>query len=142
MTLDPQHEPEGDEDYGMEAAVAAVTKGLNGLTDWHGYNDAEACGPGRGPECRGYWFQQHLANIFSTSVGDAAATNVRPYLHHVDGHDICRVQVDACGFPIDAQVIYQKPNGPKETRTEFFVRVANGTKALNVVQWEKYIAGR
>jgi len=64
------------------------------------------------------WFQQHLANIISTAMGDAAATNVRPYLHHVDGHDICRVQVDACGFPVDAKVIYQKPNGPKETRTE------------------------
>jgi len=88
------------------------------------------------------WFQQHLANIISTSMGDAAATNVRPYLHHVDGHDICRVQVDACGFPVDAKVIYQKPGGPKETRTEFFVRVANGTKALDVVQREKYIAGR
>ncbi len=88
------------------------------------------------------WFQQHLANIISSAMGDAAATNVRPYLHHVDGHDICRVQVDVCGFPVDAKVIYQKPNGPKETRTEFFVRVANGTRALDVIQREKYIAGR
>ena len=88
------------------------------------------------------WFQQHLANIISTSMGDAAATNVRPHLHHVDGHDICRVQVDACGFPVDAKVLFQKPDGPKEMRTEFFVRMANGTKALDVVQREKYIAGR
>ena len=75
-------------------------------------------------------------------MGDAAATNVRPYIHHVDGHDICRVQVDPCGFPVDAKVIYQKPNGPKETRTEFFVRVANGTKALDAVEREKYILSR
>jgi len=88
------------------------------------------------------WFQQHLANIISTSMGDAAATNVRPQMHHVEGHDICRVQVDACGFPVDAKVIYQKPDGPKETRTEFFVRVANGTKALDVVEREKYVAHR
>ncbi|HSS12107.1 MAG TPA: ATP-binding protein, partial [Acidimicrobiales bacterium] len=88
------------------------------------------------------WFQQHLANIISTSMGDAAATSVRPHIHHVDGHDICRVQVDPCGFPVDAKVIYQKPNGPKETRTEFFVRVANGTKALDVVEREKYILTR
>ena len=88
------------------------------------------------------WFQQHLANIISTAMGDAAATNVRPYIHHVDGHDICRVQVDPCGFPVDAKVIYQKPNGPKETRTEFFVRVANGTKALDAVEREKYILSR
>lgn len=88
------------------------------------------------------WFQQHLANIISTSMGDAAATNVRPHIHHVKDHDICRVQVDPCGFPVNAKVIYQKPNGPKEIRTEFFVRVANGTKALDVVEREKYIAQR
>ena len=88
------------------------------------------------------WFQQHLANIVATSMGDAAATNVRPYIHHVDGHDICRVQVDPSGFPVDAKVIYQNPDKPKEVRTEFFVRVANGTKALDAVQREKYIAHR
>lgn len=88
------------------------------------------------------WFQQHLANIISTSMGEAAATNVRPYVHHVDGHDICRVQVDPSGFPVDAKVIHQKPDGPKETRTEFFVRVANGTKPLDPVEKQKYIAQR
>ena len=88
------------------------------------------------------WFQQHLANIVASSMGDAAAANVRPQLHHVDGHDICRVQVDPCGFPVEAKVIYQKPNGPKEARTEFFVRIANGTRALDVVQRERYVAQR
>lgn len=88
------------------------------------------------------WFQQHLANIVSTAIGDAAATNVRPYIHHVHGHDICRVQVDPCRFPVPAKVIYQKPGGPKETRTEFFVRVANGTKALDAVEREKYVVSR
>ena len=88
------------------------------------------------------WFQQHLANIISTAMGDAAATSVRPQIQHVDGHDICRVQVDPSGFPVDAKVIYQKPDGPKETHTEFFVRIANGTKALNAVEKEKYILGR
>ena len=86
-------------------------------------------------------FQQHLANIITSAMGDAAATNVRPYIHHVDGHDICRVQVDPCGFPVDAKVIHEK-NGPKETRSEFFVRVANGTKALDAVEREKYILSR
>ena len=88
------------------------------------------------------WFQQHIANIISTAMGDAAATHVRPYIHHVDGHDICRVQVDPCGFPVPAKVIYHKPGGPKETRTEFFVRVANGTKALDAIEREKYILSR
>lgn len=82
------------------------------------------------------WFQQHLANIVAASMGEAAATNVRPRIHHVDGHDLCRVQVDPAGFPVDATVVYQKPNEPKETRTELFVRVANGTRAVDGVAGE------
>jgi type I restriction enzyme R subunit len=88
------------------------------------------------------WFLQHLANIIATSMGDAAATLVRPQIHQVDGGDVCRVQVDPAGFPVDAKVIIQKPGGPKDTRTEFYVRVANGTKALDVVEREKYILQR
>lgn len=88
------------------------------------------------------WFQQHLANIISASMGDAAATMVRPAILHVDGHDICRVQVDPSGFPVEARVIYQKPGGPKEVRTEFFVRVANGTRSLDAVEKEKYLLAR
>ncbi|MGB4746741.1 MAG: ATP-binding protein, partial [Candidatus Microthrix parvicella] len=88
------------------------------------------------------WVQQHLSNIISTSMGDAAVTNVRAQMHHVDGHDICRVQVDPSGFPVDATVIKQKPGGPKEKVTEFYVRGLNGTKALDVVEKQKYIAQR
>ncbi|MBK7166366.1 MAG: ATP-binding protein [Candidatus Microthrix sp.] len=88
------------------------------------------------------WFQQHLSNIISTSMGDAAATNLRAQIHHVDGHDICRVQVDPSGFPVDATVIKQKPDGPKEQLTEYYVRRLNGTVALDVVEKQKYIAQR
>ena len=75
-------------------------------------------------------------------MGDAAATNVRPRIHRVNGGDVCRVQVDPAAFPVDATVIVQKPGGPKESRTEFYVRIANGTKALSTVDRERYIAGR
>ncbi|MEX2619396.1 MAG: RNA-binding domain-containing protein [Egibacteraceae bacterium] len=88
------------------------------------------------------WFQQHLANITATSMGDAAATLMRPQIHKVNGGEVCRVQVDPSGFPVDAKVIIQKPGGPKESRTEFYVRVANGTKALDAVEREKYIVQR
>lgn len=88
------------------------------------------------------WFQQHLANIVVASMGEAAATNVRPEILHCDGHDLCRVQVDPAGFPVDAKVLHQKPNEPREVRTEFFVRVANGTKALDAVEREKYVLQR
>jgi type I restriction enzyme, R subunit len=50
--------------------------------------------------------------------------------------------VDPSGFPVEARVVYQKPGGPKEVRTEFFVRVANGTKALDAVEKEKYLLVR
>ena len=75
-------------------------------------------------------------------MGDAPGTNVRPTILQVDGHDVCRVQVDPCTCPVDAKVIYQKPVGPKEARSEFPVRVANGTKALDAVEREKYTLGR
>ena len=75
-------------------------------------------------------------------MGDAAATNVRAQIHHVDGHDICRVQVDPSGFPVDATVIKQKPGGPKMTVTEFYVRRLNGTVALDIVERQKYLAQR
>lgn len=39
-------------------------------------------------------------------------------------------------------VIIQKPGGPKDTRTEFYVRAANATKALDAAEREKYIRGR
>jgi len=75
-------------------------------------------------------------------MGDAAATNVRPTVLQVDGHDLCRVRVGPCAFPVEAKVVYQKVDGPKEVRTEFFVGVANGTKTLDAVEREKYILGR
>ena len=39
-------------------------------------------------------------------------------------------------------MIKQKPGGPKEKVTEFYVRGLNGTKALDVVEKQKYIAQR
>jgi hypothetical protein len=63
-------------------------------------------------------------------------------LSAVDGHDICRVQVNPSGFPVDATVIKQKPGGPKTTVTEFYVRQLNGTVALDVVEKQKYINQR
>ena len=67
---------------------------------------------------------------------------IRPQIHHVDSHDVCRVQVDPDGFPVDAKVVVQKSGGPKGIRTEFYVRVANGTRALDAVERGKYIVGR
>jgi type I restriction enzyme R subunit len=86
-------------------------------------------------------FQQHLANIVSQSMGAAAATNMSPQIHHVDGHDLCRVHVQPSGVPVDATVAYEK-DGQIEKKTQFFVRIANGTKALDESERAKYITGR
>jgi type I restriction enzyme R subunit len=86
-------------------------------------------------------FQQHLANIISASMGAAAATNVRPGLQRVNGGDVCRVQVDPCGFPVEATVVHDK-NGQHIKQTQFFVRVANGTKALDGDEKQKYLSQR
>lgn len=87
-------------------------------------------------------FMLHLGNIMSAALGDAAATNVRTQILAVDGHDIARIQVDPCGFPVEAKVIYQKPGEPAETRTQFFVRVGNATKPLDAIEKEKYLLTR
>ena len=71
-----------------------------------------------------------------------AASNVRSHVHHVNGHDLCRVQVDPAGFPVDAKVTVHKPGAPMQARTEFYVRVANGTKALAAEDRTKYVTGR
>lgn len=88
------------------------------------------------------WFQLHLANIIAASVGEAAATNVRLQILSRRWTRPLSLQVDPAGFPVDATVTYQKPNQPKETRTEFFVRIANGTKALGEAEREKFIVQR
>ncbi len=88
------------------------------------------------------WFQQHLANIISAAMGDAAATNVRPYLHHVDGHDICRVHVLPSGVPVEATVTVDTKAG-REKKTAFYVRVLNGTREItDETERDRYIAGR
>ena len=148
------HEDSGETFKPLESAtlktIAAFMNGheggtlLIGVSDdgtVHGLDSGYANHSKQGQDQRD-WFQQHLSNIISTSMGDAAVTNVRAQMHHVDGHDICRVQVDPSGFPVDATVIKQKPGGPKEKVTEFYVRGLNGTKALDVVEKQKYIAQR
>ena len=56
-------------------------------------------------------------------------------------HDICRVHVDPCGFPVDAVVVHGR-HGQHVKATEFYVRVANGTRALDDVEKQKYVEQR
>jgi type I restriction enzyme R subunit len=74
-------------------------------------------------------------------MGPAAATHLAVQIHHVDGHDLCRVHVRASPFPVPATITVDV-KGQMEQKTAFFVRVANGTKALEGAEQEKYVAGR
>jgi type I restriction enzyme R subunit len=86
-------------------------------------------------------FQLHLINIASQSFGEAAAAEISAQFHTVDGKDLCRVHVRPSGFPVDAKVI-EPHNGQMTKETSFYVRVGNGTRKLNSVEREKYIASR
>lgn len=86
-------------------------------------------------------FEQHLANIISASMGEAAATNISIQIHHIDGSDVCRIHVHPCGFPVDAKVTVDK-QGQQVKKNAFYVRVANGTKELNDDEKAKYMSTR
>ncbi len=74
-------------------------------------------------------------------MGDAAATNVSIQIHTVDGQDLCRVHVDPAEFPVDAKVTIDV-KGQFEKKTAFYVRIGNGTKALDDTEKQKYVQTR
>ena len=84
----------------------------------------------------------------STSVGDRPSTRAGPRdsgrsrcgLISV-GCGLCRVQVDASGFPVDATVVHVV-NGQHVKQQQFFVRVGNGTKGIEGEERQKLIAAR
>jgi len=83
-------------------------------------------------------FQLHLTQLVANAVGLAAAANVTTAIHHVDGHDVCRVHVKPSGHPVFATV--QTPDGKKSI---FYVRINNGTRAVeDEVEVQRYMAQR
>ena len=86
-------------------------------------------------------FQLHLGNAITASMGAAAAALVTAQIHHVDGHDLCRVHVRPSAVPVDATVTIDTKAG-FEKKTELYVRTLNGTRALDETEKAKHIAGR
>jgi hypothetical protein len=69
----------------MDAAAAAVAEGLNGLSDWHGYNDPTLCGAPRGPDCPGYWFKPAaIATVAVTALASDAEARAEVAQHMTD----------------------------------------------------------
>ena len=68
------------------------------------------------------WFQLHLGNLVQDAVGKAAAAKITTQIHHVSGHDICRVHVEPSSKPIYAKVAVKGE--------AFFVRLNGKTEEI------------
>ncbi len=91
----------------------------------------------------GDWFQLHLSNVIADSMGLAAATCVTTCVHHVDGHDVCRVHVEPSSHPVTAKVLEIDRKGQQHTTDVFYVRLNTGTRPVNdSSEVEKYVARR
>ncbi|HTN99720.1 MAG TPA: ATP-binding protein, partial [Microthrixaceae bacterium] len=87
-------------------------------------------------------FQLHLGQIVVASMGAAAATHMAIQIHTINGQDIARVHVTPSAVPVEARVTVVDDAGQHNKKTAFYVRVVNGTKALDEAERAKYIAGR
>jgi type I restriction enzyme R subunit len=88
-------------------------------------------------------FLLHLNQLLENAVGLAAAANVTTTIHHVDGHDLCRVHVEPSGHPVDAEVTVADSPGQLARKRVFFIRLNNGTRAIeDDGERERYIAQR
>jgi len=88
-------------------------------------------------------FLLHLNQLIENAVGLAAAANVTTSIHHVDGHDVCRVHVEPSGHPVEAEVTVADKQGQFARRQQFYIRLNNGTRAVeDDRERERYIAER
>ena len=76
-------------------------------------------------------FENWLTDLFDTSIGKPALANVSVTFEEVDGHDVCRVDVTPSRKPVYAL--------GKQTK-DFFVRLNNGTRSLDVEEAFDYIS--
>jgi type I restriction enzyme, R subunit len=88
-------------------------------------------------------FLLHLDQQIENAVGLAAAANVTTTIHHVDGHDLCRVHVEPSGHPVMAEVTLADERGRFAKKERFYIRLNNGTRAIeDQSECERYIAQR
>jgi type I restriction enzyme R subunit len=88
-------------------------------------------------------FLLHLNQLMENAVGLAAAANVTTTIHHVDGHDVCRVHVEPSGHPVEAETTVADEQGRFGKKRLFYVRLNNGTRAIeDERERERFIAQR
>lgn len=76
-------------------------------------------------------FENWLTDLFDNSIGKPALANVSVAFEEVDGRDVCRVDVGPSRKPVYAR--------GKQTK-DFFVRLNNGTRSLDVEEAFDYIS--
>lgn len=86
-------------------------------------------------------FQQHIANIVTASMGAAAAANLSVQIHTIGSHDLARVHVRPSRIPVEASVTVDR-GGALEKKVALFARIGNGTREMDGLEWERYVAGR
>jgi type I restriction enzyme R subunit len=88
-------------------------------------------------------FELHLNQLIENAVGLAAAANVSTQIHHVDGHDICRVHVEPSGHPVEAEVMVADQRAQFSKKKVFFIRLNNATRVVeDEDEKQKYIFTR
>jgi ATP-dependent Lon protease len=76
-------------------------------------------------------FENWLTDLLDNTIGKPALANVSVAFEEVDGHDVCRVDVRPSRQPVYAQ--------GKQT-TDFYVRLNNGTRSLDIQEAVAYIS--
>jgi ATP-dependent Lon protease len=76
-------------------------------------------------------FENWLTDLLDNTIGKPALANVSVAFEEVDGHDVCRIEVNPSRKPV-----YAKGKQAKD----FFVRLNNGTRSLDVEEAFDYIS--
>ena len=76
-------------------------------------------------------FENWLTDLFDNSIGKPALANVSVTFEEVAGREVCRVEVRPSRKPVYA--------AGKQTK-DFFVRLNNGTRSLDVEEAFDYIS--
>lgn len=76
-------------------------------------------------------FENWLTDLFDEAIGKPAMANMSVTFEEVDGHDVCRIDVDSSRTPVYAKFKQSK---------DFFVRSNNSTRSFDVEEAMDYIA--
>lgn len=79
--------------------------------------------------------------LFVKALAETAASTGSSQIH-VNGDDVCRVDVSPSCLPVDATVVVDK-GGQLQRKTDFCIRVGNGTREISdPAERQKHVASR